>query len=305
MNNARLYNAAISGFLSGMSTNRVHSSASLMAACVAFATDVDNAIAVIPAGASVSQAALLEGLCRSALSNVYTLAIAPSLVSQIAAAYTLGAASLQADPSVAQTWHTALNVCTAAVADLNAFTVAGNDGIDNVAGDVVILAGATGYHGPYVVGTVTGGIAPLTRPSWFSGPLTSGMQPTVVQQGSLYGATLWNSMPPAATFNASDVSILFFPYQFSRKIVLNAGTLTVLGPVFSPQSGIQVTRSIPSFAGVVYSAVYDAHLTGGYVNWGYEAQITVQGCLADGTVNVDDTSSIYLTVTNGPFSVIP
>lgn len=63
-------------------------------------------------------------------------------------------------------------VVDAAVANLAAFAVAGagRDGITYVAGDIVLLMAqaAPAQNGPYVVGTVGGGNAPLTRPSWWA-----------------------------------------------------------------------------------------------------------------------------------------
>ncbi len=55
---------------------------------------------------------------------------------------------------------------TANVADLAAFTVAGVDGLTYVAGERVLLGNdqtTASQRGPYTVGTVSGGTAPLTR----------------------------------------------------------------------------------------------------------------------------------------------
>jgi hypothetical protein len=64
--------------------------------------------------------------------------------------------------------YAARGASTANVANLAAFTVA-NDGLTLVAGEVVLLKNqsAPAENGLYVVGTVGGGTAPLTRASWF------------------------------------------------------------------------------------------------------------------------------------------
>jgi hypothetical protein len=61
-------------------------------------------------------------------------------------------------------------VVTSNVADLAAFTVANNDGLTYAANNIVFLAKQTtgSQSGPYVVGTVAGGTAPLTRPTWWA-----------------------------------------------------------------------------------------------------------------------------------------
>lgn len=64
----------------------------------------------------------------------------------------------------------ARGVVTANIASLAAFTVASNDGLTYTANQVVLLVGQTTktQNGPYVVGTVTTGTAPLTRPDWYA-----------------------------------------------------------------------------------------------------------------------------------------
>lgn len=82
------------------------------------------------------------------------------------AASATGAAAQSADiPRV----YAARGASTADVANLAAFTVA-NDGITLVAGDIVLLKdqAAPAQNGLYTVGTVGGGTAPLTRPSFFN-----------------------------------------------------------------------------------------------------------------------------------------
>lgn len=80
-------------------------------------------------------------------------------------------------------------------ANLAAFTVASDDGITYVAGDVVLLTAQTTATemGPWVVGTPAAGVAPLTRPSWWAAgaSIESGTVIEVGGAGTKFGGTSW------------------------------------------------------------------------------------------------------------------
>jgi len=71
----------------------------------------------------------------------------------------------EAGPSAAFSGRGVRGASTADIADLAAFTVAAVDGLTYVAGERILLKNqtTTSQNGIYVVGTVTGGVAPLTR----------------------------------------------------------------------------------------------------------------------------------------------
>lgn len=101
MNNAKIFNGALSGALATLLQNRlgVPSYANAIAAANAFATSVDNAIPVIPGdGATGGQQELIDELTRSALNGMYTTSIPSVLVNQVVAAYNAGKTSLAAEP---------------------------------------------------------------------------------------------------------------------------------------------------------------------------------------------------------------
>lgn len=86
-------------------------------------------------------------------------------------------------------------VVPANVASLAAFPVAAgaNDGVACVQGDIVLLINQTTakQNGPYVVGPVVAGNAPLTRPSWWAAGLRASPAFEFIVQygGTLYGLT--------------------------------------------------------------------------------------------------------------------
>lgn len=88
----------------------------------------------------------------------------------------------------------ARGVVLANQANLAAFTVASSDGITYVEDDIVLLVAQTteSQDGPYVVGTVAGGTAPLTRPTWWA---AASVQPAGVQflinAGTVFGGSVW------------------------------------------------------------------------------------------------------------------
>jgi hypothetical protein len=113
---------------------------------------------------------------------------------------------------------------------LTAFTgVAGGsavDGITYVAGDVVLLVGQTlpAQNGPYMVGTVATGSAPLTRVGWWAlgMPIPRGAIIEVSGQGTVYGGASYKSFVTTATKLVGTDS----PKLFARVV---AGTKTLSG----------------------------------------------------------------------------
>lgn len=102
-------------------------------------------------------------------------------------------------------------VVTANIASLAAFTVASNDGLTYVAGNVVLLVNQTTatQNGPYTVGTVGGGTAPLTRPPWWqTGAVVSGPVIFLASEGTQGANSQWMLRTTGAiTIDTTNVSI--------------------------------------------------------------------------------------------------
>lgn len=136
--------------------------------------------------------------------------------------------------------HKVRGVTTADVPDLNAFTVAGNDGLTYAAGERVLLAAqSTGaQNGIYVVGTVGGGTAPLTRaPDMAAAAVIPTGTLIAVDAGTLYANSL------VMITNAGDVTVATTTptFEFLRALgdgrnVANVANLSTVGgiPVVYP-----------------------------------------------------------------------
>jgi hypothetical protein len=182
------------------------------------------------------------------------------------------------------------------VADLAAFTVASNDGLTYVAGDVVVLYAQTtaAQNGPYVVGTVASGVAPLTRPDWWAaGAALTTMHPIEVRAGTLFAGTTWKSTAASGVVDTADPAI--FPRVVTQPITLSSGVLAVTNVPIKSATKTQfvfsrTTASTPSNT-VQYNPV---SITAGAAG---TASVTCQAQVAAGTVNASDASV-------GNFSII-
>ena len=192
----------------------------------------------------------------------------------------------------------ARNVVTTNVASLAAFTVAGNDGINNVQGDVVLLAAQTApaENGPYVVGVVAAGVAPLTRPSWWrTGATLPGGVTISVLAGTVYGASLWFSADVNSFVVGTDNPDLW-PETLSASLVLVAGTVTTNAlPIRSAtKSGLAIVRTTANTANNTIQYNPSTFTAGGIGN----ANLTVQAQVGTGALNNADISTLLVTVTN-------
>lgn len=199
---------------------------------------------------------------------------------------------------LSDTPYTARNVVTANVADLTAFTVAGNDGIANVAGDVVLLVAqtATEQNGPYVVGTVNAGVAPLTRPSWWrTGSVQLGGVTINVLAGTVYGVSRWFSAD-VDTFIVGTDNPQLWPETLSASLTLIAGTVTTNAlPIRSAAKvGLAIVRTTANTPNLTVQYGASTVTVGGVGN----AVLTVQAQIAAGTINNADISTLQVTVQN-------
>lgn len=195
-------------------------------------------------------------------------------------------------------------VITANVSNLAAFNVSINtDGVVLVANDIVLLTAQTtaAQNGPYVVGTVAAGVAPLTRPAWFpaSGTVPTGFALEVGGEGNTFKNTTWKAMRAANSFvvDASDGE--FYPLIVSGSAVLSSGTATITSvPLRSTTSNVVITRiGAGSSASSTIMYVLSAAPTAGPVG---TATFTIRSALSSGSVNTSDTSTLRWTVINQP-----
>ena len=317
MNNPRLFNAAYSGALSGMLTNRVRltSYTAIVAGCVAFATAVDAAIPVISGDASTGQQELLAQLCRSAVTNLYTSSIPSSVVTQVVNAYNAAVGSLAAEAGGGgMTMHRAVCVVTTGAGTPLVFPIAAYDGVTPDTGDLIILANSglladAGSMGPWIVGPIVGGNATLSRPSWFTGTQDTGTHLTIVTNGYMYCGTIWNSFAAGPTFDIGPIGspFLFAFYNLTLRTNLVGGYGGWTG-VMIPQASVQITRlgAAVYSGGATPTVEYDVSFSGpGGADFGYQQTALVTARLASDAVNTTDISNIVMLITNSNLSVLP
>lgn len=194
----------------------------------------------------------------------------------------------------------ARNVVTSNVASLAAFTVAGNDGITNVAGDIVVLVAQTtaAQNGPYVVGAVAGGTAALTRPDWFltGDTFVPGLKSSIyVMEGTVFSGTWWDSKKTSSGVVGTD-DPLYYVRRVTVAAVLVAGTVTVATiPLFSAtKSSVQLQLVTPNTT-TLTTSYSTPTLTPGKIG---TASIVARANVAAGTINAADVSTLALTVQN-------
>lgn len=191
------------------------------------------------------------------------------------------------------------------VASLAAFTVASNDGITYVAGDVVVLLEQTTatQNGPYVVGTVAAGAAPLTRPDWWrtGQTLPGGVQIKLGGEGTVFKNATLRAMVAAKSFVVGTTDPQLYPIEVSGTGVLSSGTFTISTvPVFSAKSNVLLSRV--ATGGTPNNTIQYNPTTGGAtgITPGIRgtAAVIVEACVAAGTINTADTSTLHWTIVN-------
>ncbi len=202
---------------------------------------------------------------------------------------------------------TARNVAAAGnVASLAAFTVAGNDGVTNVAGDVVVLLEQTtaAQCGPYVVGTVATGVAPLVRPDWWptGATLPAGIEIKLGGEGTVFKNCNLKAMLAAKNFVVGTTDPELYPERVEVAATLVAGTVTLSTiPVLSLETQVLCSRKAANTStattGGYHATVAGANgLTAGKRGTG---AIVLQATVAAGTINNADISTLHVTVING------
>jgi hypothetical protein len=182
------------------------------------------------------------------------------------------------------------------------------DGVTVAAGDVVFLppgiAAALADQGAYTVTSLGGASAKfvLTRVDWLpdASVQKSGFQIKVGGEGTVYKNTTWQAMLAADTFTVGTTDAKFFPTQVSGQTVLVAGTFTISVPVLSTKSNVDLQRvvantSTATTGGYCPTVAGASGITAGNLGTG---AVVVQACVAAGTINAADVSTINWTVTN-------
>lgn len=198
----------------------------------------------------------------------------------------------------------ARGVVTTNVGNLAAFTVAGNDGLTYTAGQVVALVGqSTGsQNGLYVVGTVAGGTAPLTRISGLpSGDAIVNGMVFEVSEGTLWAGSTWKAMCTGACVVGTD-DPLFYPktQHWRRTLVAGKYDSQASDALFL----FSTTKSQVTFSRV--DANTSSLTTGGYAapvasrtaGKAGTATLIVRAEVAAGTINTADISTMDIVITN-------
>lgn len=186
--------------------------------------------------------------------------------------------------------RTVRGVVTANVASLAAFTVAGNDGLTYAAGERVLLAKQTTatQDGIYVVGTVGGGTAPLTRATDMAAASVqpAGMEVNV-NEGTLFGNTTWFASLAGANTVATS-SPAFYPRKYVRVTGVMAGTPGIMA--LTAEWILSATKS-------TVTPVAKAPGTQGFLSVG-----TLTAGAGTGAVTVtstaNETSTLQITIEN-------
>lgn len=194
---------------------------------------------------------------------------------------------------------TARNVCLTNVVNLAQYTVAGNDGVTNVEGDIVVLLSQTGtpaQNGPYLVGTVVAGVAPLTRTDFFftGAKIRQGMQIRIGAESSVYGGSMLTS-DVATTAKVVDTDDpLFIPDRIVQQVILNNGTFTISNvPIrASAKVACAISRTTPNTtaATIQYNPVT---ITPGEIGTG---SVVINAQVAAGTINAADLSTLNVAI---------
>ncbi len=197
------------------------------------------------------------------------------------------------------------------VPDLTAYVVAAdaarNDNTAGSASQGVLLIGQTtaAENGLYFIGTVSGGLAPLTRNPQLPAGLvlgstaaTHGVRTMVrVSSGDVFSNTMWfDTAASGSVIGATDPG--YYPESVTQKVTLVNGAATIINvPILSAsKTGVIPVRSTANTC---------AATDGGYVLNGDPtpgklgtASVPIMASVLAGTINVADISTLHVTITN-------
>lgn len=195
-------------------------------------------------------------------------------------------------------------VVFANVASLAAFTVAGNDGLTYAAGQRVLLVNQTtaAQNGIYVVGTVGGGTAPLTRAVDFAATEAIVNGTTVeVSEGTIFKGSTWKAMCTGSKVVGTD-DPLFYPRvcKGTATLVLGAVTLGATQGLFlfsTTTSSVQATRNTADTS-TLTTGGYASPVANRTAGKSGTAACLIRAEVAAGTLNNADVSTIDWLIAN-------
>lgn len=199
---------------------------------------------------------------------------------------------------------TVRGVITANVASLAAFTVAAGDGVTYAAGDSVLLAGQTtaAQCGVYVVGTVTTGVAPLTRhPDQASGDAIINGTRVEASEGTIWAGSSWKAMCTGANIYGTNDPV-FYPKTCKGVATLVAGAKTLGSAdglfLFSTTASVVMLTRNTANTSTATTGGYTAPVASRTAGKPAAAACLIHAEVAAGTANASDLSTIDWLVTN-------
>ncbi len=178
------------------------------------------------------------------------------------------------------------------------------DGVTYVAGDRVLLVGQAtkSQNGIYVVGTVSAGSAPLTRPTDFAtGSVLAAGCMVEVSEGTLFAGSTWK-ITTAGAITVGTTSFDMYPRQVVQSVVLVAGTKTLATvPLLSAtKTAVLINRTVANTCtltvGGYHPTVGGANgITPGIVG---TASLVIEACVGAGTISASDVSTVAVTIVN-------
>lgn len=184
------------------------------------------------------------------------------------------------------------------------------DGVLAVEGDIVILPCQTvaTQNGPWEVGKVTAGTAPLNRPAWYapaSTQQTAGLRVMVGGEGTVFKNTEWKPMIAAASFVVDTTDGQWFPLYVTGKTALVAGAITIgagatgaaptFMPIFSTNSTLTLFRITANTTAATVMYAQNGNATASPTVGAISGFATV----AAGTLNNADISTMGWEISNG------
>lgn len=185
----------------------------------------------------------------------------------------------------------------------------GSDGVTLVAGDQVFLpeglAAALKDAGPYVVTSLGGASAKfvLTRPDWyaFGSTIQPGQIIEIGGEGTLFAGATWKTFAAAGQIVDTNTP-LWTVKEVLQSVVLVAGTATLTNvPIKSTtKSAVIITRTVANTSTLTTGGYYATNggangITAGNLG---TASIIIQACVAAGTINVADISTVNVLIKN-------
>ncbi len=200
------------------------------------------------------------------------------------------------------------NMSTSAFVGVSGGTA--QNGVTYAAGEVVLLTAQTTTHqnGPWVVGTVAAGTAPLTRPTWWAAASTIPNGFVIeVSEGTEYALSSWKATCTGTKVVGTDDPV-FYPRVYKKTITLAAGTYKIgFGSTATPDEALFLLSTTAStvhidrdtaggtLTGTVMYACPVATRVAGIPG---TANIVINSVIEAGTLQNQDTSTLSVTVTN-------